>query len=64
MQITAIRESDHNVTMNYIPNAECYKGSFSYREPKLWNSLSSDIKSLKSKAILKRKLSSDKQTVE
>ena len=59
-----LRESDLNVTMNYIPNTECYKGSFSYRGAKLWNSLSSDIKSSKSKAILKRKLSSDKQTVE
>ena len=59
-----LRESDLNVTMNYIPNTECYKGSFSYRGAKLWNSLSSDIKSSKSKAILKRKLSSGKRTVE
>ena len=59
-----LRESDHNVTMNYIPNTEGYKRSFSYRGGKLWNSLSSDIKSSISKAILKRKLSSDKQTVE
>ena len=32
-------ESDLNVTMNYISNTECYKGSFSYRGAKLWNSL-------------------------
>ena len=34
-----LKESDLNITMNYISNTECYKGSFSYRGAKLWNSL-------------------------
>ena len=59
-----LRNLEHNVVLNYIPRTEYYKGSFSYRGAKQWNSLPHDFKASESKAILKKKLSSGRQVVD
>ena len=59
-----LRENELNVDMTYISNTECYKGSFSYRGAKQWNSLPYPLKSSTSKAIFKNKLSSGKPIVD
>ena len=59
-----LRNLEHNVVLNYIPRTEYYKGSFSYRGAKQWNSLPHDFKASESKAILKKKLSSGGQVVD
>ena len=53
-----LRNTDYNVVLDHGPKTEYYKGSFSYREGMLWNSLPNDIKASESKAIFKRKLAS------
>ena len=63
-----LRENDFNVVMNYIPKAECYIRGHFHIEVQNYGILHlsdlTDLKSSKSKAILKRKLSSGKHIVD
>ena len=51
-----LRENTLKIEMTHIPRTESFKGSFSYRGAKLWNSLPLSVKSAKSKAIFKKPL--------
>ena len=50
-----LRENTLKREMTHIPRPKSFKGSFSYRGAKLWNSLPLNIKSAKSKAIFKKR---------
>ena len=52
-----LRHNVHNLSIDYIPKSENFKKSFSYRGMKNWNSLPFDFKTLTSKVMFKRKLS-------
>ena len=51
-----LREKTLKIEMTHIPRTESFKGSFSYRGAKLWNSLPLSVKSAKSEAIFKKDL--------
>ena len=53
---SSLRENTLKIEMTHIPRTESFKGSFSYRGAKLWNSLPLNVKSAKSKAIFKKDL--------